>query len=1243
MSTQAEFLGNPALIKRRVVLAELRPRQILRGWAATAGRVNVYEIAWSAEWGPAHCRRRRTIEAVREGSTLLSEQVSVADVEATPGSWYWDSAAEMLYLQGAGGDPDAGDTRPNVEWTARFATRADGPDYDGHAWDPRLDLARIPEFAVQGINPLAGASIPTTAGSLRLDNRDGLFDELLYDCGGLGGARLRLLLGSVDLAYSEFRAIFSGQITRTTRSDAELVCELRPMAAVLNGSLPRRVFTAANYPGCREEVLGEQIPLLFGRCEGIRPPLVQSKETDYLIRFSGSSYAVRTNATGIDPLKITGSISMGGVLYEEDLSSTRTLKGRWGGSGSYSWLALVTTDGRLQVYLSSDGTAVYYFQTAAGVVTTRREIEWSAVYNVSTQLGSLVLDGVEVPVETSGTAPAAIFAGTGDFELGSYNGGTSKFLGYMRRPWVAEGVHRSRPQDATALCGYWGGNGLVDLSGRAMHLTQVGGITGESFEDSEGANEVRQAVQLNATDRYYSIADAAQSGLDITGGLTIEAEFEPENITGNQAIAGKRSTGTTNYSLKPNGASDKAYYSGPLVSNGGDFTIEIRFKIIALPSAWRDWIINEWAASKLRWRIRVDLANKLRFGVYDGTDEAVRQSTNAISAATWLKTKLTYKNSDGTQKIWINNAAESGPLWDGPNPGMNYDAGSVFQILGANATEFEIDYIKFSPTCQDNTSDIVDVTHEWNFDDQTLDDSVGGYNLTGSGITSADYNLVSSTKNLGYYFRRSGAALELLLSDDNVSETSYKTGDFLAISEKARARAVFLPSNYVKILLNDSEIFEETGSIPASIYDNSADFLIGATKNAGAAAEFAGGKLCSVAIQNSAILDAGPLKQFIERWRYNSINRGAGDLGVNNLTEQAIDPEDHVYYDGGDVYVVADRQAQGVRAIDRAYYLEGSREIDLDEGTDYEWDAEDCELTVHNPDADTIYIDAQGVSCGDIYSGIAGRADADLATRASDAVLWLLQLAGVEGGQVDMAAAAAARMGDKAVGFYLTSTTSITQLVQRLCLSGCLLDLVVDDQFRLYRWTPSIIGPTSIAGEEFEEFSQPADTARLYGRILAGCAAGTAQADVAEAAELHGITAVKGISTYLLGLSDAQLLADRLALLAARPPLVVKGTVGNLRLYALRPGDALLVTRSAATGPGGTLAAYPLVIERLRQLAAKGESGLEASDWRGAGPRTAKVVATGYPDYGAAGTVERHVGGFVDNGIASAAEGQCLF
>ena len=87
----------------------------------------------------------------------------------------------------------------------------------------------------------------------------------------------------------------------------------------------------------------------------------------------------------------------------------------------------------------------------------------------------------------------------------------------------------------------------------------------------------------------------------------------------------------------------------------------------------------------------------------------------------------------------------------------------------------------------------------------------------------------------------------------------------------------------------------------------------------------------------------------------------------------------------------------------------------------------------------------------------------------------------------------------------------------------------------------------------------------------------------------------------------------------------------------------MLVTRAAANGPGGTLAAYPLVIERLRQLAAKGESGLEASDWRGAGPRTARAVAAGYPAYGAAGTVERHSGGFVDNGVASAAEGQCLF
>jgi len=1052
MSTQAEFLANPSLLGDRVVLAELRPREILRGWAATAGRVNVYEIAWGAEWGPAHCRRRRTIEAVREGGVLLSEQASVADVEATPGSWYWDPAASLLYMQGAGGDPDAGDTRPNVEWIARFSTRADGPDWDDHAWDPRLNLSQIPEINLQGIHPLAAANIATTAGSLRLDNGDGLFDELLYDCGGLGGARLRLLLGSTSLAYGEFKAIFSGQVTATTRSDAELVCELRPMASVLNGSLPQRVFTEAAYPGCREEVLGQVVPLMFGPVEGIKPPMVRSKKTDWLLRFDGSSYAKRTNAAGIDPLKIVGSISMGGVIYLDNLDGNWGVMGRWGAAGSRSWLARVLTDGKLRIYLSIDGTAIYYFQTAAGAVDVQRETEWSAVYNVSTQLGSLVLDGVEVPVETSGTAPAAIFAGTADFELGAYNGGTDKFAGYQRRPWVAEGVHRTRPDDATELCDYWGGNGLTDLSSRAMHLTQVGGIDESDIEDTAGGNPAKHKLRLNdgVTNELLSCSKSVLAD-NLENGFVIQHIIEGY-------------TGSSHY------------YAAQIVNSPGQFQFRTELSggkcNVKLSSSGSAWTYE--CESTVDWEYEEQIKIKI---IYHGASAICLIYINDIECTTTVSGAVPAACHASTADLVFG----------------NNQAGSA----GGDIAYEEI-AISSNHAGQINGDDIVDIDHRWRFEPENIYESGGSY---------------------------------------------YVADDF-----------------------------------------------------------------------------------------------GGCPLLLNNC-----DPSNLVYSRGGDVYVVADRQAQSVMAIDRAYYESGEREIELVEGTDYAWDEEDCALTVYNENAGTLVLDAQGVSCGEIYAGIAGRKDSWLATTASDAILWLLQLAGVESGQVDLEAAAAARMGDKAVGFYLDSATSITQLVQRLCLSGCLLDLVVDDEFRLYRWAPDLIGPTSVAGEEFLVFQQPADTSRLYRLIRVSCAAGTAQAEAAEAAELHGITAIKDVQTFLLGLSDAQLLADRLALLAARPPLAVRGTLGNLRLYALRPGDSLLVTRAAALGPGGTLAAYPMVIERLQLLAAKGELGIEASDWRGAGPRTAKIAETGYPDYADCDVVERHSGGFVDNGVASAAEGQRCF
>jgi len=531
------------------------------------------------------------------------------------------------------------------------------------------------------------------------------------------------------------------------------------------------------------------------------------------------------------------------------------------------------------------------------------------------------------------------------------------------------------------------------------------------------------------------------------------------------------------------------------------------------------------------------------------------------------------------------------------------------------------------------------------------------FEYIGDGTTVDALVSLNSATHKQFLLRINNGLLQQYLSSDGSTWAQYIAATSpLAANTRHTAKFLYDGSGTKSRIYFNGSLVASSDSAPASLFDaTDPDFMLGVTGSISSPiTQWANIKLHSVSVSAtpSGQDNGDPITDVIHRWRPSpdahyeegGNDKIADDFGGAHLTMVACDRSNVVYYAGGDLYVVADRLAQSVKAVDRVFYTRGEREIDLVGGTDYVWDSEDLELTVIHPDVGQVYIDARGAVCGDIPAGVSGRADSDLAGLASDAILFILSAAlGVDDDLIDSASFAAARVGDKAIGLYLSSRTSISQLLHRLCLSGCLLDLIVDDKFRLRRWAPDLDDTVSVAGQEIDPFRQPLRTDRLYSRVRVVYNGGSVEAEVAEAVELHGATAVKEITTYLAGASDARLLAARLALLAARPPLSADGTIANLRLADRRPGDALLISRDNAAGPDGSLISYPFRIARIRQLAGSGASAIETDDWLGAGPWTAKVVAAGTADYAGSDAVARAKGGFVKTSTAAQKEGQLCF
>lgn len=98
--TFGEFIRWPD--RRAVMIAVFQPLYVLTGWSAPGGLYpNTYTIALPRLVGedviPGGVYRRCV--GVQEGAVPLPQFGAIADVDAHPGSWFWDEANGVLYTR----------------------------------------------------------------------------------------------------------------------------------------------------------------------------------------------------------------------------------------------------------------------------------------------------------------------------------------------------------------------------------------------------------------------------------------------------------------------------------------------------------------------------------------------------------------------------------------------------------------------------------------------------------------------------------------------------------------------------------------------------------------------------------------------------------------------------------------------------------------------------------------------------------------------------------------------------------------------------------------------------------------------------------------------------------------------------------------------------------------------------------------------------------------------------------------
>lgn len=217
--------------KDLIWLLEIEVAQRIDDKAWTSAGSGTYYIVPAAR-KPSRIREiDRTVHELIE----YSEEASLANCQATPASWFFDSATGRLYVHatdvgsgsgsGGGADiPSSGDYYIAAYFWKLFC---DGlrpaPNevvYNGRPYDARLKAESIPEFSMEVSNFLE-AGVRQAWGDLKLANGDGGLDQDLVDY--IWENKVFVLkVGEPGDTYAQFSTVSRGRTGSTTWDEDEI-------------------------------------------------------------------------------------------------------------------------------------------------------------------------------------------------------------------------------------------------------------------------------------------------------------------------------------------------------------------------------------------------------------------------------------------------------------------------------------------------------------------------------------------------------------------------------------------------------------------------------------------------------------------------------------------------------------------------------------------------------------------------------------------------------------------------------------------------------------------------------------------------------------------------------------------------------------------------------------------------------------------------------------------------------------
>lgn len=275
-----EVMARDAVIDA-VFIAEIELKMTLSGFALVGGEASTYEIEIDERGVTVDHVWEDGGDGVTEGEEY-TEKTSVADVEATASTFYWDDAARVLYVHSSDGtDPD------NFFMEAGFTHLIPSRDF------PYADdLCTLPAWLLrdsipgtsQEIKPYYEGSFALSSGSISFANGESegenYFDKRFETFTWIG-RKLIVRVGSPDFdTLDKFKKMFTAYISGQPCNDKRITFPLIDIRDSLERNLVLNRYTIADYPNIDEDFIGREIPLGFGLIPAVVAAPIEAYDAD---------------------------------------------------------------------------------------------------------------------------------------------------------------------------------------------------------------------------------------------------------------------------------------------------------------------------------------------------------------------------------------------------------------------------------------------------------------------------------------------------------------------------------------------------------------------------------------------------------------------------------------------------------------------------------------------------------------------------------------------------------------------------------------------------------------------------------------------------------------------------------------------------------------------------------------------------------------------------------------------------